>query len=252
MTIRYEKRVRQLGALYVVLAVLAFLTTPFAADAATTVVTTADPPRTIVMTGEGEVTAAPDEAVVSGGAITREKTASAAVAENNDIMNRVFDALDKLGVPRKAITTYGFSLEPQYPPENDKNPQPHVIVAYDVSNGINVTLDGVTRAGAVLDALIDAGANQSAGVNFRIKNSKPLLDEARAEAGKDALERAQIYAKAVGAVLGPVRSISEGYGIRNTGGTVEEVVVTAQKRGTPIEAGEQSVSATVTVIWGIK
>lgn len=237
-------------ALRMAVAVLTFAVLPVAVHAAT-IIRDENPVRTVTMTGEGEVSAAPDEAVVSGGAITREKTASEAVAENSKIMNRVFDALDKLGIPRKAIATYGFSLDPQYPPSNDKDPQPHVIIAYEVTNGISVTLDDVTRAGSVLDALIEAGANQSAGVNFRIKNPKPLLDEARAKAGRDALERAQIYAKAVGAVLGPVHSISEGYG-QVSRGTLESVVVTAQRRGTPIEAGEQSVSATVTVMWGIK
>ncbi len=215
-----------------------------------TIIRTEPAPRTITMTGEGEVSAAPDEAVVSGGAVTQAKSASDAVAQNSEIMNRVFAGLTKLGIARKAIATYGFSVEPQYPPANEKNPQPHVIIGYEVTNGINVTLDDVTRAGAVLDALIEAGANQSAGVAFRIKNPKPLLDEARAKAGRDALERARIYAKAVGAVLGPVRSIQEGYGRIANG--VELVVVTAQRRGVPIEAGAQSVSATVTVVWGIK
>lgn len=234
----------------IAVAVFTFAVLPLAAQAAT-IIRDETPVRTITMTGEGEVSAAPDEAVVSGGAITRERTASEAVAENSKIMNRVFDALYKLGIPRKAIATYGFSLDPQYPPRNDKDPQPHVIIAYEVTNGISVTLEDVTRAGGVLDALIDAGANQSAGVNFRIRNPKPLLDEARAKAGRDALERAQIYAKAVGAVLGPVRSINEGYGSISRG-DMDTVIVTAAKRGTPIEAGEQSVSATVTVVWGIK
>lgn len=248
MTAHAERRLS--AAQQMAVAIFAFTVLPLAAQAAT-VIRNEEPPRTITMTGEGEVKAAPDQAIVSAGAITRARTASEAVAENNEIMNRVFDGLAKLGIPRKSIATYGFSVEPQYPPENEKDPQPHVIVAYEASNGINVTLDDVSRAGSVLDALIEAGANQSAGVSFQIKDPKPLLDEARAKAGRDALERAQIYAKAVGAVLGPVRSINEGYGAV-TRGTMESVVVTAQRRGTPIEAGEQSVSAAVTVVWGIK
>lgn len=223
------------------------------ANSAAITIPITDAPRTIVMTGQAEVKAAPDQAVVSGGAVTQARTASEAVAANSEIMSRVFDAVQKLGVPRKAIATYGFSLDPQYPPRNDKDPQPHTIIGYEVSNAITVTLDDVTRAGAVLDALIDAGANQSAGVSFSIKNPQPLLDQARAEAGKDALNRAQIYARSVGASLGAVRSVREGYGGQaEPTNAIESVVVTASRVPTPIEAGEQSVTASVTIEWAIK
>ena len=217
-------------------------------------ITAAEEPRTIVMTGEGEVKAMPGEAVVTGGAVTQANTASEAVAANSEIMSRVFDALAKLGVPKKEIATGGFSLEPQYPPYDSKNPQPHIITGYEVSNSISVTLDDVARAGEVLDALIDAGANVSAGVSFDIKNPHPLMNQARALAGQDALERAQIYAKSVGATLGPVRSIREGEmpGVSSSAGMVENVVVTAERKATPIAAGEQSVTATVTVTWAVK
>lgn len=225
---------------------------PVAADAATN----SDPerPRVIVMTGEAEVKAAPDQAVVSGGAVTDASTASEAVAENASIMNRAFEALAKLGIPKTAIATDGFSLDPQYPPQNDKNPQPHIIVGYEVRNAIGVTLDDVSRAGAVLDAIIDAGANESAGVSFSIKNPQPLLNEARAAAGADALNRARIYARAVDAELGTVRSIHEGYPVMNGAPTnsIETVVVSGSRVPTPISAGEQSVNATVTIEWTVK
>src|ERR1700761_4296815 len=58
-----------------------------------------DAPRTIVMTGEAEVKAQPDQAMISGGAVTQAKTASEAVAANSAIMSRVFDAIEKLGIP---------------------------------------------------------------------------------------------------------------------------------------------------------
>jgi uncharacterized protein YggE len=208
-------------------------------------------PREITMTGEGEVKAMPDEAVISAGAVTEAKTASEAVAANSEIMTRVFDALDKLGVTKSQIATNGFSLEPQYPPINDKDAEPRLIVGYSVSNSISVTTNDVAKAGEILDALIDAGANQSAGVNFDIKDPQPLLKQARALAGADALQRAETYAKSVGAVLGPVRTIREGYGGPRAAG-VEAVIVTAQRQATPISAGEQSVSASVTISWAIK
>lgn len=208
--------------------------------------------RTVVMTGEGEVKATPDQAVISAGAVTQARTASAAVAANSAIMSRAFAALSQLGVARDAIATAGFTLEPQYPPPNDKNPQPRSIVGYEVTNSISVTLDNVGRVGAVLDALIDAGANQSAGVSFSIKDPKPLLERARDLAARDALRRAQVYAAAVGASVGSVRSIQEGYAQVAKRGYTDAVMVTAARSPTPIAAGQQSVTATVTIAWDLK
>jgi uncharacterized protein YggE len=48
-----------------------------------------------------------------------------------------------------------------------------------------------------------------------------------------------------------VRSIREGYNSAATD-SVETVVVTGSRRATPIEAGEQSITATVTIQWAIK
>ena len=227
-----------------VMSIVALLSPALAAPASPTA-------HTIAMTGEGSVTATPDRANVFAGVVTYAKTAGAAMDANRAVMNRVFDAIVALGIPKNAVETSSFSLEPQYPPEDPKNPQPREINGYEVSNSVNVTLADITKAGAVLDALISAGANQSAGVSFSVKDPHPLLVAARAAAARDALERARIYAHEVGAELGPVISIREGNSAV-IGSSVETVVVTAERRSTPISAGEQTVDAVVTVVWALK
>jgi len=209
------------------------------------------PPRTIAMTGEGSVTATPDRANVSAGVQTHARTAGAAMDANRALMNRVYDAIAALGIPKDAVETSSFNLEPEYPPEDPKNPRPREISGYEVSNSVNVTLVDITKTGAVLDALIEAGANQSAGVGFSVKNPHPLLVAARAAAARDALERARTYAHEVGVELGPVISIREGSSaVIGTG--VENMIVTAERAPTRISAGEQSVDAQVTVVWALK
>ena len=208
-------------------------------------------PHTIAMTGEGVITAMPDRANVFAGVVTHARTAGAAMDANRAVMNRVYDAIAAPGLPKDAVETSSFSLEPEYPPEDPKNPQPREINGYEVSNSVNVTLADISKTGAVLDALIGAGANQSAGVSFSVKNPHPLLVQARAAAARDALDRAQTYAHEVGAALGPVLSIREG-STAVIGSNVETVVVTAERRATPISAGEQSVDAEVTVVWVLK
>jgi uncharacterized protein len=209
-------------------------------------------PHTIVMSGEGTASGAADLARVSASTETHGRNAAAAMDANRAMMNQVFDALTALGVPKQAIQTSDFSLQPEYPPVDPKDPKPREIDGYQVTNSIEVTLDDVSKAGAVLDALIAAGANRSAGVSFGVKDPHPLAIQARANAGRDALERAQIYAKAVGATLGPVLSIRENESAVYSDSAVESVVVTASRRPTSLAPSQQSVSAQVTVIWALK
>lgn len=221
---------------------------PLVANAASTT----EPVHVIVMTGEGAVSATPDQATVSAGVATQDKMADAAVANNRQAMNRAIGALKQLGIPEHSIRTTGFRLEPQYPRENSRDSQPYEIIGYEVRNSIDVKLDDITRVGAVLDALIAAGANQSTGVNFSIKNPKPLLTQARTIAAKDATDRAETYAHALGTNLGPVISVREGADVAEPRGGVETVYVTGSLLNTPIEVGEQQVTAQVTITWALR
>ena len=76
---------------------------------------------------------------------------------------------------------------------------------------MSVRLDGCEHElGAVIDALVNAGANEMNGVSFAIRDSDPLLAQARGKAVADARSRAETYAKAAGVDLGNILSISEG------------------------------------------
>src|ERR1700744_1174921 len=70
--------------------------------------------RTIAMTGTGTGSAMPDRANVYAGVVTDRRTASQAMDANRGVMNRVFDAVTALGIPKSAIQTSSFSLDPHY------------------------------------------------------------------------------------------------------------------------------------------
>jgi len=78
----------------------------------------------------------------------------------------------------------------------------------------------------------------------------PAEREARAAAVADARTRADTYAKAAGVSLGPVQSISEGSGSEPPRPMYRAMVMTAD-RSVPVAAGEQSVTADVSVVWEI-
>ena len=159
------------------------------------------------MSGQGEVRAAPDTVTLSAGVTSEAPTAAAALAANTSRMQGVFAALKKLGMADKDMQTANFSVSPQMTGGN--NNTPIRITGYQVSNQVQVRLDDVSKLGAALDALVNAGANQLNGVNFAIKDTAPLLTQARMGAVADARARAETYAKAAGVTLGPILSLSE-------------------------------------------
>jgi len=209
------------------------------------------PQRTIVVNGDGEVSAKPDQARVSAGVVTQAPTAAAALTANTTAMNRVFDALKAAGIPDNKIQTANFSVQPQYAgaQPNLNNPEPPRIAGYQVSNQVTVIVDDLMKLGPTLDALVRTGANQLGGIGFTIANPKPFAERARAAAVADAQAKARTLAMAAGVTLGPLLSIQESGGVRP--GPVFAVARAAQI-GPPIAEGEQMVTVNVTMTYAIQ
>ncbi|HUO93099.1 MAG TPA: SIMPL domain-containing protein [Rhizomicrobium sp.] len=224
--------------------------------------------RTIVMTGIGIVKAMPDTAKIGAGVVTRARRAPDALAANNEAMANAVKALKAEGITDKEIATSSFTFEPQHETDRNGNIDPgRRIIGYSVSNRITVTLtEGIERAGQILETLIENGANDTTDVSFEIHDMESLEKQARAEAAKNALAHAQDYVKQIGAELGPVRSVREGYqqpivmesiSAEDIGALPDRSVSNALQRipGVPvtrIAAGEQTITKVVTVVWALK
>jgi len=207
----------------------------------------AAPPRILTMTGSATAKGVPDMADISAGVTSDAPTAAAALTANSAAMTRLFTALDRAGVGRRNIQTSSFNVSPVY-----SNPGPGVqprLTGYRVNNDVHVILEDIAKVGATLDALVAAGANQMNGLNFAIKDPAPLLAHARADAVADAKLRAQQYAAAAGLTLGAIQSLSEA-GAEPPRPMYRMMAMAAAP--TPIAAGEESVNASVTIVWEIR
>lgn len=207
--------------------------------------------RVLTMPGHGVVKAAPDQVQINAGVSTSAPTAAQALTANTARMKGVFDALRKMGVAEKNIQTINFSVSPQYTGGgNNERPK---LTGYQVSNDVSVLLEDVGKLGAALDALVTAGANQMNGINFSIRDTQPMLAKARADAIADARTRAETYAKAAGVTLGPIQSISEGTTIEPPRPMYRAMAMAeSADRRVPVAAGEESVTADVSVVWEIR
>ncbi len=192
----------------------------------------------------GEVTRVPDLAIISAGVVTRALTATAAIQQNANRMERVRAALQRAGIAQRDIQTSSISLNPEY--RYGEN-QPPRLTGYTASNQLSIRFRDIRNSGRILDALVAEGANQINGPTLTIDKPEAALDEARVRAVAAGRVRADLYARALGMRVVRLLSVSEPASYR--GGP--EIMVTGARMGasadasTKIDPGEQQLQVTL-------
>ncbi len=212
----------------------------------------ADMPRVISVSGIGEVKTRPDMATVSTGVVTEAATAKDALAKNNAAMAAVVAALKNAGVAEDDIQTSNFSVSPKYPPYQPNQTTAPRIVGYTVSNQVTAAVKDLKKLGAMLDTLVQAGSNQINGISFDVDEPKPLVDDARKKAVADARAKAELYAAAAGVSLGRVVQISESSAVMPPQPMYRMAAAPAAAESVPIAAGQQTVTANVSIVYEIQ
>lgn len=212
------------------------------------------PPPTLTVTGDAEVSARPDLAVVELGATAQAQQATAAQGQVNETMQRAISALTDAGVPRPNIRTSGISLQPVYsqPPRGQQGAEDQTprIVAYRASNTVRVQVDDVSAVGDVIDAGVGVGANQLAGLSFELRDETPQRLQALREAVATAQRKAEALAEAAGVRLTSVQAIEEG-GVQIASPMDRRARAMSFEAGAPVEPGQVRVDASVTLEYRI-
>ena len=192
---------------------------------------------TITVHGTGTVTSVPDQAQLSFGVETQAGTAKEALAANAAEMRRLIAALKSAGA--EDVQTQYVSVSPRYGDEMS-------VRGYVATNTVSATVQEVGKAGAVIDAAVDAGANQVSGPSLSLSDQEQLYRDALADAVADARERAEALADAAGLTLGDVKSIVEGGGVSPPMPYAANMAM-RDAESAPLEPGKQDVTASVTV-----
>ena len=192
----------------------------------------------IIVTGNGSVVAVPTIAVLSLGVDTRAASAKAALAANAREMRLVIAAVKAAG--GREVRTQSVSLSQVLGQTGEP-------AGFAASNIVSATVD-VDRAGAVIDAAVDAGANQVNGPTMSVADQGKLYRQALKAAVADARLSAEALAAAAGRSLGRVTSVVESGGATPVP-MFEKAAVSDS--GTPIEAGTQQTTANVTVTFAL-
>ena len=210
----------------------------------------ADTPHTISVTGSGTAYSAPDIATAQVGVQTRDADPAAAVSANTEKMTGIIAALKAQGIEEKDIQTTNFSVSAQQ--DYDPKGQPTGAITFIVDNTVSITVRDISKVGAVLSAVVDAGANNIYGVSFSSADQAGLEAQARDQAMADARARADQLAKAAGVSIDTVLSISETI---NSGPIPYPVMArnsVAASAPVPVQGGQIQVGIQVNVVYIIK
>lgn len=206
--------------------------------------------RTISVSGEGVVAAAPDMAELTIGVTREARRADEALDGVAEGVSAVFDILDAAGIESRDRRTTGLSLQPQRVRDGE-NSQPPRIAGYVASNEVTVRVRDLTKLGELITGTVGDGANTMSGLRFSLADPAPLEEEARRQAVLEAKGKAELYADTAGVPLGPLLSISDGGMFRPQPGPLMAEMSMRMADAMPVAEGETEVRATVSMVYEI-
>lgn len=197
----------------------------------------------ITVPGEATLVVAPDLARLRAGVISEGRTAREASDTNKKTMTAVMTAITGVGIAEKDIQTSRYSIQPIY---DQGRPVPGAFKGFQASNNVTIKIRDLDKISEIIDRTVAAGANSMGGVELLVADPSKLLDAARADAIADARRKAEIFAQAAGAKLGPALTITE----QSSGFQYPQLYMraaAAQPGETPVATGEMTLRAAVTV-----
>jgi uncharacterized protein len=199
----------------------------------------------------GEVTRVPDVAIISAGVVSRSPTATAALQDAANRMDRVLNALKRAGVADRDIQTSSVNLNAEYRYPENQAPQ---LVGYTATNTVTVRFRDIRSSGKILDALVGEGANQISGPNLVVDKPEAALDEARAKAIAVGRARADLYARSIGMRVARVVAVSEsgGYAPPPSPMPMYARAEVAQAADTRIVPGEQKLQVNLAMTFELQ
>lgn len=207
------------------------------------------PAPQIVTSGQGETKITPDRATLEISVQTRAATAAEAGTQNARKQTAVLDALRKLGFANDQLSTSGYNLYPEM--TYDRNGGRPRVTGYTATNSVRVDVRDIGMIGRAIDASLEAGANMISSLSFYSSTIENARRDALTRAVADARADAEAIARAAGGTLGGLVEIaSMQTGFPQPMPMLQRAMEKdATANVTPIEPGQQTISAMVTARW---
>ena len=199
----------------------------------------------IRVTGDARVTAKPDRVQIDVGVVTHAATSQEAATRNARDVDAVLAAVKKAAGPTAVLKTISYTLNPNYKYHAGSEP---TIDGYVASNVVQVQIDDLGNIGGAIDAATQAGANQVQGIEFTLRDQDAVRAEALREAAQRARAEADVLAAALGLKVMRVLTVEENSPrVTPVRMFSRAAAATAAATPTPVEAGTLDVTANVTL-----
>jgi uncharacterized protein YggE len=216
----------------------------------TTIVNTGYQQEGIWVNGQGKVTVVPDIATLQLGIEAQAVTVAEAQAQASQAMDQVMTALTDNGVAEKDIQTQYFNIT-KITRWDDKNQQ-EVVIGYRVTNIVTAKIRTIDNAGAIIDAVAEAGGDFTRidSISFSVDDPTAYSRQAREKAMADAKAKAEQMAELSGVTLGKPTYISESsyYPVPTPIRLADAAIPSAE---TSISPGEMDITISVQIAYAI-
>jgi len=161
--------------------------------------------RAVTVSGQGEVSAAPDRARLGMAVEQTDPDLKAAQAKVNGVVRNYLQQARALGARDEDISTASLSITAEYDYSGGKGRK---FLGYHVNRGITVVVRDLDKIGDYLQRATDAGINNVSNPQLESSRAEELQRQALAKAALDAQAKAKLLAETLGVKLGPVHTIS--------------------------------------------
>lgn len=152
--------------------------------------------------GEGSIKIKPDYAIISIGSEIKDTDSAKAKKQNDDIIAKMIQVVKKSPIAEKDYQTQRINLYKTREYQEKKD--------YFVANQtITITLRNLDNYEKLMSDLMNAGANNINGVEFKSTQTDKFATEIRAKAVLDAKKKAEDYASALNQKIGKALIISD-------------------------------------------
>jgi uncharacterized protein YggE len=164
------------------------------------------PLPTISVRANAIVKVQPTSAYFEVGILTQDKSAAKAQDIADRVIARILETLKKRGVEGKDLATSVCNVRPSY---EGLGQDRRKLIGYHADNFVTVNVRDLSRLGEIIDACMAAGATNISDVEFRVDDIRAYRKQGRGMAVRNARERAEQLADAMGVKIMRVQSIEE-------------------------------------------
>lgn len=154
--------------------------------------------RSMTLTGQGQVTAVPDMAVIRLGVQLTGSDLASVQSQNAQLSQDVLDALRRMGITD--IKTFQYSIDKYYEYDNGTP----IDRGYTVRNILEIKTRDMDLLGTIIDTAVEAGANVVDLISFEVSNPEYYYQRALNLAVMDAVDKAKSISNNLGTRVEPI------------------------------------------------